>query len=45
MKPRRQYEKRLREELGNKKKDLDAELINLIDEIMVINPLKRLTID
>jgi cyclin-dependent kinase 12/13 len=45
LKPRRSYERRLREELTNKKKDLDAEVINFIDEIMVINPLKRLSIE
>jgi hypothetical protein len=45
LKPRRLFERKLKEEMLGKKKDLDPELVNLIDNIMVLNPNKRFTVE
>lgn len=44
LKPKKVQERKLREMLLERRKNLDAELLNLIDGIMVLNPKKRMTV-
>lgn len=44
MKPKRDFQRILKESITEKKKHIDVEFLNLLDEIMVLNPDKRLTV-
>lgn len=44
MKPKKNYERKLKHTILDKKKGVDPELLNLIEGIMVLNPKKRFTI-
>lgn len=44
MKPKRMFERRLKDIILDKKKGVDPELLNLLEGIMILNPKKRITI-
>ncbi|KAL4475466.1 hypothetical protein ABPG72_013290 [Tetrahymena utriculariae] len=44
MKPKRNFERKLREQVIERKKNVDYQFLNLLDGIMVLNPKKRFTV-